>query len=386
MIIRTLFLAGSLLLGPLLMYTGAASPPPGSDTGGFPTLDRATASRFARMALDCIGREYPNKPSTVMNSAKDVQSPQSLHPAFYGCFDWHSAVHGHWLLIRLLRLFPDLPEGPEIRAALDRNLTADHLRREAEFFTAPHRETFERTYGWAWLLKLAEELDRWDDPQGRTWRENLRPLEEMIVARYLDFLPKQTYPIRTGLHPNTAFGMAFALDYARATGHQKLESLIVSRSMAYYAADVACPGSWEPGGNDFLSPCLTEAWLMQRVLDPTRFEGWFHSFLPGIKNHQPESLLTPAVVTDRSDGQLVHLDGLNLSRAWCMRRIAAALPQGDPDKTILMTAATIHARDALVNIRSGDYAGEHWLATFAVYLLSEQGIGSRVDGNTATGK
>jgi hypothetical protein len=335
-------------------------------------MDKIMASKFAQMAMKCIEKEYPNKPSHVMNSEKEIWSPRQMHPVFYGCFDWHSAVHGHWMLIRLLKIFPDLPNRSKIRDALNRNLTAEHILREVHYFKQKGRKSFERTYGWAWLLKLAEELDGWNDPQGKTWRQNIKPLEEEIVRKYLDFLPKQTYPIRTGVHPNTAFGLAFALDYARKVNHESLTELIIERSYTYYKNDKNCPAIWEPGGEDFFSPCLMEADLMRRILKPKEFTSWFHQFLPDIKNRKPKILLEPAMVTDRSDGKLVHLDGLNLSRAWCMFHIASALPDRDAARKVLIKSALKHTNDALKNIHSGDYAGEHWLASFAIYVLTSK--------------
>jgi hypothetical protein len=333
-------------------------------------LSESQASHFAALAMRCIGKEYPNKPDHTINEAADVKSPQSMHPAFYGCFDWHSSVHGHWMLIRLLRLFPDLPEQQRIRELIDHNLAADNIRREVSYLSEPGRQSFERTYGWAWLLKLAEELHDWNDKDGARWSANLKPLADALAERYIAFLPKQTYPIRTGVHPNTAFGLAFALDYARSVVNQKLASLIEERGRSYYGADVNYPASWEPGGEDFFSPALVEADLMRRVLRPKEFRKWFHRFLPGTALGRPRSLLSPAVVSDRSDPKLVHLDGLNLSRAWCMRSIASGLAENDPARRILSRAAAAHARDALSHVASGDYAGEHWLASFAVYLLT----------------
>jgi len=340
------------------------------NTGNATTLSQEQASRFAGLALACIQKEYPNKPEHVLNGAPDVQSPKVLHPAFYGCFDWHSSVHGHWMLVRLLRLFPKLPQAAEIRAALQANLTAENLRREVSYLDAPNRQSFERMYGWAWLLKLAEELHGWDDADGRAWAENLQPLAGAIATRYIDFLPKQNYPIRTGVHPNTAFGLAFGFDYARALGNAKLESMIAERARTYFLADAAYPANWEPGGEDFFSPALMEADLMRRVLQPAEFRDWFRRFLPAIGRQEPASLLEPAVVTDRSDPKLVHLDGLNLSRAWCMRSIAARLPEADPARQVLGGSAARHAQAALAHVASGDYVGEHWLATFAVYLIT----------------
>ncbi|HEV8368633.1 MAG TPA: DUF2891 domain-containing protein [Pyrinomonadaceae bacterium] len=335
------------------------------------SLTEKEASHFAALALKCVNRELPNKPEHVMNSAADVQSPKTLHPVFYGCYDWHSSVHGHWMLVRLLKTFEKLPESQQIRKALNANLTAENVRVEAAYMTQPNRQSFERTYGWAWLLKLAEEVHSWDDPDGDNWAEALQPLVDVIVKSYKTFLPKQTYPIRTGVHPNTAFGLAFALDYARAIGDRDFEALLVERSRTYFGKDTNYPGAWEPGGEDFFSAALMEADLMRRVMKPTEFATWFHRFLPQTAQGKPATLLEPAIVTDRSDPKLVHLDGLNLSRAWSMRSIANALPAKAPARAALSKSATRHATAALAHVASGDYAGEHWLASFAIFLLTK---------------
>lgn len=334
------------------------------------SLNESQASRFARLALKCTSKEYPNKPEHVINDAGDIRSPRALHPAFYGCYDWHSSVHGHWMLVRLLRVFPSLPEEREIRKSLAENLSAENILTEVVYLKQPNRQSFERTYGWAWLLKLAEELYLWNDADAKVWSKNLQPLVDALAEKYIAFLPKQNYPIRTGVHPNTAFGLAFALDYARTLGNKKLEALIVDRSRSYFQTDVNYPGAWEPSGEDFFSPALMEVDLMRRVLKPIEFRRWFRRFLPELARGEPRTLLRPAVVTDRTDPKLVHLDGLNLSRAWCMRSIAAALPRNDPAREVLTVSAGLHARDALAHVASGDYAGEHWLASFAVYMLA----------------
>jgi hypothetical protein len=334
------------------------------------TLTQAEASHFAGLAQKCVTKEYPNKPDHTINDANDLKSPRLMHPSFYGCYDWHSSVHGHWMLVRLLRLFPQLPEAAQIRNALNANLAAENINGELAYLSQPNRQSFERTYGWAWLLKLAAELHGWNDEDGKRWAKDLQPLADAFAARYVSFLPKQTYPIRTGVHPNTAFGIAFALDWAQTTGNAKLADLLEERSRTYFGNDRNYPAAWEPGGEDFFSPALMEADLMRRVLKPAEFGSWFHLFLPDIPSGRPNSLLMPATVSDRSDPKLVHLDGLNLSRAWCMRSIAAALPPNDPARKILAQAADAHAKDALVHVASGDYAGEHWLASFAVYMLS----------------
>lgn len=336
------------------------------------SLSQSQASRFARLALKCVAKEYPNKPEHVINDAGDVETPKSLHPAFYGCFDWHSSVHGHWMLVRLLRTFPAIPEGPAIRNALGASLITENILAEVVYLKQPNRQSFERMYGWAWLLKLAEELHLWEDVDAKVWSGNLQPLVDALATRYITFLPKQTYPIRTGVHPNTAFGLAFGLDYARSAGNVALEAMIVERSLTYFRNDANYPAAWEPGGEDFFSPALMEADLMRRVLKPADFRRWFHRFLPGLTSGELRKLFRPAVVTDRTDAKIVHLDGLNLSRAWCMRSIATALPRNDPARRILTDSARLHSRDALVHVASGDYAGEHWLASFAVYMLSTE--------------
>ena len=335
------------------------------------------ASHFAALALKCVSREFPNKPEHVINNASEVKNPKALHPAFYGCYDWHSSVHGHWMLVRLLKTFPNLPESTQIRDALNANLTAENIQQEVAYMKQPNRQSFERTYGWAWALKLAEELHSWNDPDGKKWAESLQPLAVALSQSYRTFLPKQTYPIRTGVHPNTAFGIAFALDYAKTANDRELEALLSERSRTYYANDADYPGAWEPGGEDFFSAALMEADLMRRVMQPREFASWFHRFLPEVAKGGPKALLQPAIVTDRSDPKLVHLDGLNLSRAWSMRSIAAALPANDPARAVLSSAAEKHASAALAHVASGDYAGEHWLASFAVFLLSTNAEGLR---------
>ena len=325
-------------------------------------FDPAIGRRFARLALACVTREFPYNPAHVMRGARDLHRPRSLHPAFDGCYDWHSAVHGHWLLAHLLRRFPASREAAPIRAVLNSHLGKRNLTKEADYLEA--HPAFERPYGWTWLLKLATELAHFDDADGKGWRAALAPLLEVIEARYLQWLPKQTYPIRAGVHTNTAFGLGFALDYARLAKRARLEKLIVERSIDYYGRDRSYPAAWEPGGNDFLSPCLAEADLMRRVHagEARRFPAWFSTYLKEI----PPALLRPALVSDRSDGQLAHLDGLNLSRAWCFFNLAAVLPE----KRLLLKSANRHLAAGLQHVASGSYAGEHWLATFAAYALA----------------
>ena len=332
------------------------------------TLDQTQASHLAGLAMKCIQREYPNKLDHTINDLAGVQNPRALHPAFYGCFDWHSSVHGHWMLARLLRTFPSMPEAKGIRVALSENLSEKNLLAEANYLKSPNTESFERTYGWAWLLKLTDELYAWDDADAKVWSKNLKPLTEALVARYLAFFPKQRYPIRTGVHPNTAFGLAFALDFAVTTENRQLMDLVRERSMAYFGDDQAYPAAWEPGGEDFFSPALVEADLMRRLMKPDEFAAWFRRFLPDLS--KAKSLLEPTIVSDRADPKLSHLDGLNLSRAWCMRNIARALPADDPARRSLTDSARRHAATGLEHVASGEYAGEHWLASFAVLMLS----------------
>jgi hypothetical protein len=333
-------------------------------------LTQTQASAFAQLALKGIQKEFPNKPGTVLNGKDDIKGPRDFHPAFYGSFDWHSSVHGHWMLVRLVRRFPELPERKQIRAVLNAHLTAKNLQAETDYFKQPNRGSFERMYGWAWLLKLAEELHTWDDADAKKWSKNIKPLADLLVERYVAFLPKQTYPIRGGVHPNTAFGLMFAHDYASTVDHKQLRELVEERARAYYAKDVDAPARWEPDGADFFSPSLMEADLMRRVLPAGEFRAWLGSYLPNLAKGEPKNLLTPAMVTDRTDPQIVHLDGLNLSRAWCMRSIAGSLEKDDPRRKVLTESAGRHAEAALKHVASGDYAGEHWLASFAVYLLT----------------
>ena len=328
------------------------------------TLTDVAADRFAALALKCVRQEYPNKLDHVMNGAEEVKGPKALHPAFYGCFDWHSSVHGHWMLVRLLRTHPHMAKAAEIRAVLDENLAPERIAAEVAYFGQPNRRSFERTYGWAWLLKLAAELKGWDAPEARGWSAALQPLADRVAAAFLDFLPKQTYPIRTGVHPNSAFSLDLALDYARAAQDARLEAAILDRAQAWFWKDRRGPLAWEPGGEDFLSPCLEEAALMARLLPRERYARWLDGFLPGL----PGSL-APVVVSDRTDPKIVHLDGLNLSRARALYDLARTFGPKDPRRSALTRAADRHARASLPHLASGSYEGEHWLATFAVRML-----------------
>ena len=339
-----------------------------------PVLNPELGTDLARLALDCIDTEYPNKPGHVMAGEADVKGPRDLHPAFYGCFDWHSAVHGHWALVRQLRIVPDHPLGAEIRARLDEHLAAEALAAELAYLQQPHHKTFERPYGWAWLLRLVAELHTWDDPQARIWRENLRPLEDEIVERLLAFLPLQNYPVRVGTHTNTAFALAHALDYARTVEDAELDKAIVTRSREYYLGDRSCPTSYEPSGTDFLSPCLEEADLMRRVLPPREFRRWLEGFLPDPPGKAMASLREPAEVLDLSDPYLIHLVGLNLSRAWCFAGVASQLPDDHPDRHVFEAVAASHANAGMDQVFTDEYGGEHWLATYAVYMLGGTGL------------
>lgn len=336
---------------------------------------------FVAVVLHHIDLEYPNKLDHVINDASQLLSPRELHPVFYGSFDWHSCVHGHWLLVRALRNYPALAQAAELRGLLDGRFTEANVAVETEYLSQKLRATFERTYGWAWLLKLAAELKAGLLP-GQSlapetaaafarWDATLAPLTDAFVDRYLKFLPKATYPIRVGTHQNTAFGLALALDYARHANHATLTDMIEAKARAWYMNDAAYP-AWEPDGVDFLSPCLMEAECMRRVLSIEEFRPWFDRFLPRLAagEREPATLFTPATVSDRSDGQITHLDGLNLSRAWCWRTIGAALPEGDPRRPLLDEAYHTHLDAALPHV-TGDYMGEHWLATFAMLAMTE---------------
>ncbi len=319
-----------------------------------------TAARLVRLALDCVHREYPNKIAHALNSDADVRPPRELTPAFYGCYDWHSAVHGHWLLARLRRLFPEAPFAMEADAALASNLTAGNLAREAEYLSDSARAGFERPYGLAWLLQLAAEL-RWPV---------LAPLEAAVVHRVSEWLPKLSHPVRSGEHSQSAFSLGLMLDYARALGNTPFEELLASRIRAFYLRDRNGPLDYEPSGEDFLSPCLAEADVVRRVLDRDAFAAWLREFLPAIPADGSTVWLRPAQSADRADGKLAHLDGLNLSRAWMLERIALALPQADQRISSLRHTAQEHAEAGLSSVTSEHYEGAHWLGTFAVYLLT----------------
>lgn len=331
--------------------------------------------RFARLALDCIHRPFPNKISHVMDSETDLATPIEMTPAFYGCFDWHSAVHGHWLLVRILRTQKDTPMAPEIRAALAQSFTEVNLTQELTYYSAESRAGFERPYGIAWYLQLVAELHESSNPQMKEWRRTLKPLEDKIVERVKAWLPKLAYANRIGTHNQTAFAFGLMLDYARTVDNAELEALIIEKSLAFHEDDKSCPISYEPSGEDFLSPCLMEADLMRRILPEAKFAAWLGSFLPNIPLDEDTSgWLKPGVVLDATDGKLVHLDGVNLSRAWALEGIASALPKDDPRRVALLSAAEQHKQVGIAAVSDTHYSGSHWLASFAMYLTTKRGI------------
>ena len=329
-----------------------------------PKLNLEQANQLAELPLACVGTEYPNKLGQVLGGDEDLRSPKDLHPSFYGCFDWHSAVHGHWSLVSLLRQFPDLQKKEAIKNWLLQSISKENIQKEIDYFNGKHNKSFERTYGWAWLLKLAEELHKWEDDTAKQIETNLQPLTDLIVERYLEFLPKLNYPIRVGEHPNTAFGLSFAYDYAVTTEQIELKELIEQRARDFFMNDIDCPLSWEPGGFDFLSPCLEEAALMARILPKEKFESWLDAFLPQLKDSSFQ--IETGKVSDRADGKLVHLDGVNFSRAWSLNYISKTLPHYGHLRVI----AHQHINYSLPSIIDDSYEGGHWLGSFAIYALN----------------
>jgi len=325
-------------------------------------LTLSEANRLADLPLQCIQNPLPYKSGLIISKESDLAMPQVHHPAFYGCFDWHSAVHGHWSLVYLLKQFPKLEKQEQAMQMLATNLTADNIAKEVEYFSLnKESKSFERTYGWAWLLKLQEELYTWDHPMAKQWYQNIQPLSDYISRAYIEYLPKLAYPIRVGEHTNTAFGLSFAHDYATAVGDDELLQAITDNALRFYKEDAGCPISWEPSGYDFLSPCLQELDIMRKVLSAPEFESWSSDFLPGLVDGTLQ--LEPGKINDRSDGKLVHLDGLNFSRAWCLYSVDS------PNST---TLADQHLQFSLDNITDGDYAGQHWLASFALYAFQQK--------------
>ncbi|UKJ08981.1 DUF2891 domain-containing protein [Solitalea lacus] len=331
-------------------------------------FSKEVASKLAAMPLHCIKTEWPNKTSHTSDTITDhVLLPHQIHPSFYGCLDWHSSVHGHWMLVKLLKIYPDLPERAKIIEVLNNSFQAEKIEMEAQYFSKyKTSKIFERTYGWAWLLKLDQELYTWDDPLGKKWYASLQPLTQTIKELWTAYLPKQTYPNRTGVHPNTAFGLVFALDWANTLKQTEFAEVIKKRSKDYYLNNQNTPAYLEPDGTDFLSPSLEIADLMHRVLPNDKFVAWFNKFYTkeGIAN-----IATLPVVSDRTDYQIVHLDGLSLSRAWCMKGIAKHLPVNHQYKKLFDTSANKFLKSTLPHVISGNYGGDHWLASFAVYSI-----------------
>jgi hypothetical protein len=355
----------------LTNHAAAELPAPGQ-----PLTDQQVTA-FARLALEGIQCEYPNKPADVVTGELDAaRSPREMHPVFYGCFDWHSSVHGHWMLVRLAKVYPQSSVVPKIRDLLDQQLTVEKIATEAAYFQLPYNHSFERMYGWAWALRLAAELHTWDDPQAVQWAENFRPLETKIVELTKGYLPRLTYPVRTGVHHDTAFALAQLLDYARIVGDAELEQQIMTFCRQKYLPDHDYPAAFEPSGEDFFSASLNEADLMRRVLGEREYTQWLAAFLPDFARPEgrTSNLLQPVAVPDVTDGKLVHLAGLNLSRAWTQQGIAAGLPANDQRSEVLTTSIRAHTDAGLSYIFSGHYEGEHWLATFAIYLLSGTGL------------
>lgn len=338
------------------------------------TFDAKAAERFANLALACVHKEYPNKISHVLNSDADVAPPRKLTPSFCGCYDWHSSVHGHWLLTRLLRTFPDASFATPARKALSKSLTAENLKQEATYVGGEGRASFERPYGLAWLLQLCAELREWNDDQARELSANLRPLENTAVERLTTWLPKLSHPVRIGEHDQTAFALGLMLDYARSTKNDSFAKMITDSAKKFFVADKACPLNYEPSGEDFLSPCIAEADVMRRVLSREEFAKWLKDFLPQIPTSASSDWLQPVVSPDPSDPKLAHLDGLNLSRAWMLEGIVSALAPDDPRRAALAAAADAHRQAGLAAVTGAHYEGGHWLGSFAVYLTTHRGI------------
>jgi len=333
-------------------------------------LDEAAAARFAQLALDCVHKEYPNKIAHFMTGDADLKPPRQLTPAFYGCYDWHSSVHGHWLLVRVARMFPKSEVAQKARAALALTFSQQNIADEVKYITAPGRESFERPYGIAWLLQLAAELRSSDDRQFREWSTTLAPLETAAAQKLTTWLPKLSYPIRIGEHDQTAFAFGLVWDWAQATKNKAMETLLREKAKQFYLGDRNCPLAYEPSGQDFLSPCLAEADFVRRVLAPAGFATWLSAFLPQIPSDGSTAWLPIARITDRSDPKLAHLDGLNLSRAWMLEGIADGLPAADKRRSALRASASSHRDASLAAVTSEHYVGSHWLGTFALYGAS----------------
>lgn len=342
-------------------------------------LDPATAERFARLALECVEREYPNKIAHVLNTAADARPPKELTPVFYGCYDWHSAVHGHWLLVRLARTYPKAPFAAEAMSVLERGFADDKIAAEVAYLEGDGRVSFERPYGLAWLLQLAAELREWDDERAQWYAFTLGPLERIATERLAEWLPKLTHPIRVGEHSQTAFAFGLIWDWAVVAQDSAMQQLIKQSIEQFYLADRNCPLDYEPSGQDFLSPCLAEADLVRRLMDRSTFAAWLGAFLPQIPFNGADSWLEPGIVTDPTDPKLAHLDGLNLSRAWMLEGIAAGLPGEDPRVAAISAAAARHREAGLRSVTGEHYEGGHWLGSFATYLVTGRGLPPQED-------
>ena len=361
---KNYFMVFCVLLFLACTKTSKTSKEHSSDDVKLPILNLNQAQRLVNLPMHCVDIEYPNKLGQTIGGFKDLKSPKELHPAFYGCFDWHSSVHGHWSMVSLLKQFPKLENNAEIKSKLLKHISKENILKEVDYFLGKHNKSYERTYGWAWVLKLAEALHTWDDKIARELEDNLQPLTDLIVQKYLDFIPNLNYPVRAGEHPNTAFGLTFAWDYALVVGDESMLEMIKNSARKFYLNDSDCPISWEPSGYDFLSPCLQEAAIMKRVLPRKVFTNWFANFLPQLKdiNYQ----LAVGEVSDRTDGKLVHLDGVNFSRAWALFDIVKDLPSYNHLKKI----AYEHINYSLPNVVGDSYEGGHWLGSFAIYALN----------------
>jgi DUF2891 family protein len=369
-----LFLSLPCAMGIAAPAAGPAAVGPAATAAAGASMDPAAAARFAGLALKCLHDEYPNHISLSMDRDSDARPPRELTPAFYGCYDWHSDVHGHWLLVRLLRLMPNAPFASQARAELARSFTTQNIAGELEYLKHPGRASFERPYGLAWLLRLCAELREWNDPQAKQWSSTLQPLETEAAARIKNWLPKLHYPIRIGEHSQTAFSFGLIWDWAGDAGDTEMRALLSDAAQRFYIKDHRCPLNYEPSGEDFLSPCLAEADFMRRVLEVKAFGAWLSGFLPGIPQSGGSGWLQPGVVTDRSDPKLAHIDGLNLSRSWMLEGIAHGLPPGDRRVPALLANAAEHRQAALTAVTGEHYEGGHWLGTFAVYLTSAAGL------------
>ena len=337
--------------------------------------DDPAIKRFADLALACVHQEYPNKIAHVMTGDQDIAPPRELTPVFYGCFDWHSSVHGHWLLVRLLRLYPDADFALSAEAALAKSFVAEKVATEVRYVTHEQRGSFERPYGVAWVLQLTAELREWDDPRAKQWLSALQPLESALVEKTQAWLEKLAYPIRIGEHAQTAFAFGLFIDWARVSGRDDFFRLVAQRSRDFYLEDRNCPLAYEPGGQDFLSPCLAEADLMRRIMAATEYSAWLSGFMPGIPVDGGSEWLALAVVTDPTDGKLAHLDGLNISRAWMLEGMASGLAPEDSRKPALLEAAAAHRNSGLASVTGEHYEGGHWLGSFATYLQTSRGYG-----------